>query len=117
MRFVLDHDVDAACVGWLVGAGHQAWTVGAAGRATAADDDQTVYASEMGAVLITHDREFTTRRKQNAHGRHVRLVCDPPDGPQLLEKHLDDVLLVLEHREHVTIEIKPEGFTCYLNWE
>lgn len=117
MRFVLDHDVDVACRRMLNDAGHDAWTVGEAGRALAKDDDQTVYAGEMGAVLITHDREFTTRRKRNAHGRHVRLVCPEPDGPDVLALHLDDVLPILERHENVTVEIKPRGFESFFAWE
>lgn len=71
MRLVLDHNVDALCRRWLLAQGHEAWTVGEAGRAVAADDDQTIYAQDRAAVLVTHDREFTTppqgERPRQAH--------------------------------------------------
>jgi hypothetical protein len=117
LRFVLDHNVDAACRGVVMAAGHDCWTVGDAGRALAGDDDQTVYATRMSAVLVTHDREFTTRRKRHAIGWHVRLMGEEPDGPELLEQHLAEIVSVCEHNENVTVEVRPEGITTFHEWE
>ena len=116
MRFYLDNDVDARCRRKLEAAGHDCWTAAEAGRADAPDDDQTVYAHQHGAVLITHDREFTERRKRNTIGRHVRLCCEQPDGPNLLAMWLDDVIPVLEHRSHVVVELHPNGFSAHTAW-
>jgi predicted nuclease of predicted toxin-antitoxin system len=55
VRFVLDQDVDASLVAVLVQHGHQAWTVGSAGMPDATDDDISVYAAKMDAVVVTHE--------------------------------------------------------------
>lgn len=88
MRFVLDQDVDANLVGVLVSAGHQAWTVASAGIPDAADDDISVYAAEKNAVLVTHDDEFSARRRRNPHGRHVQLGCTEPDAIKVVTNYL-----------------------------
>jgi hypothetical protein len=67
-------------------------------------------------VLITHDREFTERRKRHTIGRHVRLCCEQPDGPEVLATWLDDVRPVLKHRPHVVIELRANGYTVHAAW-
>lgn len=84
MRFYLDNDVDARCRRTIEAAGHESWTAAQAGRADAPDDDQTIYANEHDAVLITDDREFTERRKRNTIGRHVRRAASSRTGPTCL---------------------------------
>jgi len=116
VRFYLGNDVDARCRRTLEAAGHSSWTAAQAGRADATDDEQTVYAHEHGAVLITHDREFTERRKRNTIGRHVRLCCEQPDGPDLLAISLDEIAQVLERLPHVVIELHPRGYSIYAAW-
>lgn len=117
MRFLLDHDVPTSCRSVLTNNGHDAWTVGEAGRATAVDDDQTVYAMDMGAVMVTIDKEFTTRRRRNAIGLHVRIKCPEPDAALLLGRLHDDMVPILEHHENVTIELKPGGLQTFHNWD
>lgn len=58
MRFLLDHDVDAAVGKMLRHRGHECWTAGSAGLATAQDDDLTVWATEHVAAVVSTDREF-----------------------------------------------------------
>jgi hypothetical protein len=116
VRFYLDNDVDARCRRTLEQAGHVCWTAVQAGRADAPDDDQTIYATERDAVLITHDRQFTERRKRNTIGRHVRLCCEQPDGPEVLGRWLDDVTPVLEHRAHVVVEVRANGYSVQASW-
>ncbi len=116
MRFYLDNDVDARCRRTIEAAGHECWTAAQAGRADAPDDDQTIYANEHDAVLVTHDREFTDRRKRNTIGRHIRLCCEQPDGPGVLATWLDDVSPVLERRTHVVIELYAEGYSVHVAW-
>lgn len=116
MRFVLDQDVHAGCRRVLLDAGHECWTVGEAGRATAEDDDQSVYASSKGAVLVTQDQEFTQRRKRNAIGRHVRIKCAAPDAPAVLAAHLEELLGVLDALPNVTIEVSRDRLTTWTQW-
>ena len=44
MRFLLDHDVDAAVGQMLRHRGHECWAAGSAGLARAKDDELTVWA-------------------------------------------------------------------------
>lgn len=48
--------------------------------ARAGDDALTVYACEHRAVLLTHDVEFSTRRRKHVIGHHVFLRCNEWDG-------------------------------------
>lgn len=99
MRFVLDNDVDVGVRRVLTRAGHECWTVaevGLAGQVAAVDDEVSVYAEDKGAVLITHDREFTQRRRRQTHGAHIRLACEQPDGPEILRDQLPTILKALE---------------------
>ena len=116
MRFYLDNDVDARCRRVLTPP-HDCWTASQAGRFDADDDDQTVYAETAGAVVVTHDREFTERRKRNTTGAHIRLCCEQPDGPELLERWLPDIIPVIEHRRYAVIELKPDGFHVTAAWQ
>jgi hypothetical protein len=70
--------------------GHECWSAAAAGLAgddAAEDDDVSVYADEKGAVVITHDREFSLRRRRNTFGRHVWLRCLEPMAVDVLADH------------------------------
>lgn len=116
MRFYLDNDVDARCRRPLEAAGHDCWTAAQAARPDAPDDDQTVYANNRGAVLVTHDREFTERRKRNTVGRHVRLCCEQPDGPEVLARWLDDITPILGHRPNVVVELATHGYSVHIAW-
>ena len=105
MRFVLDQDVDARVAAALRAAGHDAWTVGAAGLARASDDALTVYACQHSAALLTHDVEFSTRRRKNVVGRHIFLRCNEWDGAAVVKQHLDTILPVLERNTDLWIKL------------
>jgi hypothetical protein len=64
-----------------------------------------VYADNRRAVVITHDREFTRRRMKNTIGRHVRLDCEQPDGPQVIAAHLDELVAVLEEAHDLVVVV------------
>jgi hypothetical protein len=81
---MLDNDVDAGVVRVIVRAGHDCWR-GAAAGVTTEDDDLSVYAENQGAVVVTHDREFTERRKRNTFGKHDGLKCLQPDACDVLK--------------------------------
>lgn len=60
---------------WLRQLGQEAWTAYDAGLSRASDDDLPVYAHDRNAVLLTHDREFSRRRRAWTIGRHIYLRC------------------------------------------
>lgn len=105
MRFLCDHDVSAWVATALRRLGHEAWTAHNAGLSTAEDDSLTVYAINHGAVLISHDKEFSGRRSRNVVGRHNVLRCRERDAADLLGQHLDFVLPILEHKPDVWIRL------------
>jgi predicted nuclease of predicted toxin-antitoxin system len=112
LRFVCDQDVDARVAVVLRQRGHDAWTAGNAGLARAGDDALTVYSDDQDAVLITHDIEFSKRRRRNVVGRHVFLRCNEWDGPEVIACHLAEIVPVLErHRDiwvKLSLGIEPE---------
>ena len=119
MRFYLDNDVDIRCRAALqrLDSSHVVYTANEAGRSDADDDEQTVYASERDAVLITHDREFTERRKRNSIGRHVRLDCEQPDGPEILTTQFPEVLAELERHANIVVELSRNTHKSTIRWD
>jgi predicted nuclease of predicted toxin-antitoxin system len=115
VRFVLDHDVPARCRRVLIKAGHDAWTVGQAGRATASDDQQTSYAHDQHAALISIDREFASRRVSNPIGRHVRLAVAHTDAVAVLEEYLDEIVALL-HKADVTVVVTKTSIKAFRDW-
>ena len=105
MRFVCDRDVDAWVAVTLRRLGHDAWTAGQAGLSRAGDDELAVYADDREAVLISHDKEFSKRRRRNAVGKHVFLRCSEWDAAELLVQHLDDLLPVLGRNRDVWVRL------------
>ena len=103
MRFFLDNDVSQVVALMLRRARHDAWTAAEAGLADAADDELSVYADDKGAVLLTHDREFTQRRRRNPIGRHVRLACKEWEARDVLRGSLAALVPILEARTTVTV--------------
>ena len=109
MRFCLDHNVPVSVRRILLEQGHDCWTAAEAGLAGEGQDDNlSVYADSKRAALVTFDRQFSRRRRENPIGRHVWLRCAPPIAAAVLADHLPEVLELL-HREHVTIEVNESG--------
>jgi predicted nuclease of predicted toxin-antitoxin system len=118
VRFVLDNDVDARVGKVLRQAGHECWASTAGLAATADDDTVAVYADDRQAVLITHDREFTERRRKNTIGRHVRLDCQQPDGLEVMAARLDDLVAMLEGAQNVVLIVSATEVRRYPGrWE
>jgi predicted nuclease of predicted toxin-antitoxin system len=103
VRFFLDNDVDARCLGVLQSHGHTAWHTYQAGRSLASDQSQSSYALSKDAVLVTHDREFTRSRWL---GKTVWLRVEQPFGPDVLERHLNDFVPALEHNDDLLVEVR-----------
>ena len=107
LRFYLDNDVDVTCAAVIRAAGYECWTASQAATQNDDDDEQTVYAVDKGAVIVTHDREFTNRRKPQPFGHHVRLKCHQMDGPELLERALDRIVTSLSASPDMVLEVSP----------
>jgi predicted nuclease of predicted toxin-antitoxin system len=111
VRFLLDHDVDAAVGQMLRQRGHECWTAGSAGLARARDDELTVWAAEHQAVLVSTDAEFGQRRMRNAIGRHVWLRCSDWEASEVLAGQLAEVLTLLGARSELTVRVSKEGLS------
>jgi predicted nuclease of predicted toxin-antitoxin system len=108
VRFLLDNDVDHDVANLLRGAGHSVVTaseVGLAGAVAAADDEVTVYATDRRMIVVTHDREFTARRKRNTIGLHIRLMCAQPDAVDVVRERYDELLDALSWTDTAVIEV------------
>jgi predicted nuclease of predicted toxin-antitoxin system len=116
VRFLLDHDVDAAVGQMLLRQGHDCWTAGSAGLARARDDELTVWAAEHQAVLVSTDGEFGQRRLHNAIGQRLWLRCSDWEASEVLADHLDEVLTLLEARSDLTVRVSKEGFSDSSKW-
>lgn len=69
------------------------------------DDALTVYACNHDAALITHDVEFSMRRRRNVIGRHIFLRCNEWDGIAVIKQDLDGILPVLDHHADVWLKL------------
>jgi len=89
---------------------HEAWTAYDAGMSDASDDDLAIYAHDKKAVLITHDREFSQRRRRNIIGRHIWLNCHEVDAADLIAQLLPEIEPLLERRYDLYIAMSRSGF-------
>jgi predicted nuclease of predicted toxin-antitoxin system len=117
VRFFLDHDVQAGVGRALRSRGHDCWSAQEAGLNEATDDSLTVYAAHKNAILVTHDKEFSKRRRRNVAGWHVQLQCPEWDAADLLLQHLDYVGTIVASFEDVFISLSPEGAEVAHGWE
>jgi predicted nuclease of predicted toxin-antitoxin system len=116
VRFLLDHDVDAAVGRMLRRHGHECLAASQVGLAVATDDALTVWASEHRAAVVSSDREFSRRRMQNAIGHHVWLRCLDWEAAAVLEAHLVEVVTRIEARSDLTVRVSVDGLTDSSAW-
>jgi predicted nuclease of predicted toxin-antitoxin system len=116
VRFLLDHDLDAAVGRMLRQRGHECWTAGEAGLATARDDALTVWAIEHMAALVSTDRRFGQRRMENAIGHHVWLRCLDWEASAVLAEHLAELLTRLAARADLTVRVSKHGLKDSSEW-
>lgn len=95
MRFVLDHDVDVAVCAVLTAAGHDCWRAPEGLAPDGRDDDISVYADDMNAVVVSHDAEFARRRRNRTFGQHVYLRCGQADATDVLGQRADELFAML----------------------
>lgn len=89
-----------------------------AGLGEAADDDLTIYAQEHNAALITHDSEFSERRRKNVIGQHIYLKCKEWDAVNVLDNNLDEILVVLARRPDIWIRLSPDAeYKLSFKWQ
>jgi predicted nuclease of predicted toxin-antitoxin system len=105
VRFLLDHDVDAAVGRMLRQRRHECWTAGAVGLSAASDDALTVWASQHVAAVVSTDKEFGQRRMSNAIGHHVWLRCLDWEAADVFSAHLDEVAARLAARADLTVRV------------
>lgn len=117
MRFVCDHDVDAAVAATLRRLGHDAWTATNAGLSAVSDDELTVYADNQSATLVTHDVEFSKRRERNVIGKHVWLRCPEMDAAGLIEDRIDELTAALTIQKDVWVRLSCDGLTLSFAWK
>lgn len=106
LSFYLDSDVDVGCAAVLRAAGYAGWTARDAATRADDDDEQTVYATDKGAVLIAHDRVHEPSQELPI-GRHIRLVCHQLDGPDLLAASIDRLVSFLAASPDMVLEVRP----------
>jgi predicted nuclease of predicted toxin-antitoxin system len=116
VRFLLDHDVDAAVGRMLRRHGHECLTASQVGLATATDDALMVWACEHRAVVVSTDREFSRWRMKNAIGHHVWLRCLDWEADAVPGAPLADVASRLEARSDLTIRVSADGLTDSSAW-
>lgn len=113
MLFILDHNVDRAVCKLLRSRGHRCLTVGEVGLATAKDNDLAVYADNKHAVFVSHDEEFSERRRDNTFGYHVHLGCAEPRAVEVLALHLDEVVELVQSRDAIVVRVTRDGVKPY----
>lgn len=117
MRFFLDQDVSAEVGGFLRQRGHDCWTAADAGLSADVDDDLSVYADNLGAVIVSHDREFGRRRQRNTIGRHLWLRCEEPDAVEVLTRHWGAIIELLQARRDVVVRASMSGVSPHTRWQ
>ena len=116
VRFICDHDVDAAVAATLRRLGHDAWTAANAGLSAASDDELTVYADDQSAALLTHDAEFSLRRRCNVVGKHVWIRCSEMDAAELIEERIEELVAALSIQKDVWVRLSAEGLSLSFAW-
>ncbi len=111
LRFVLDNDVDEAVARVLRAAGHEAWR--APDTVIRSDDQVSVYADDLGAVVITHDAEFTRRRRERTFGKHVRLACPQRRAAEVVAAALPELVVLLARRDPMVVEVGESEIRCH----
>jgi predicted nuclease of predicted toxin-antitoxin system len=116
VRFLLDHDVDAAVGKMLRQSRHECWTAGQVGLAVAADDSLTIWATNHNAAVVSTDVEFGRRRMRNAIGLHVWLRCPDWEAREVLDGALEEVVARLATRTDLTIRVSRDGVADSGDW-
>jgi predicted nuclease of predicted toxin-antitoxin system len=116
VRFVCDEDVSADVAARLRQLRHEAWTIADAGLYRVSDDEVTVYATNHKAVVLTHDIEFSRRRRRNVIGWHIQLRCKEWEAADLLAAYLGELLPIMRAKPDVFIALSKHGHKESYGW-
>ncbi len=83
------------------------------GLATASDEEISIFTDDKHAICVTQDREMITRRRRDTFGRHVYLQCDEWNAAEVLERHLDAVIELLQSREAIVVRVGPRAVKAF----
>ena len=117
MRFVCDQDVDIAVCAVFRRFGHDAWSISETGLFKGKDDDLTCYAADHGAVLVTHDKEFSQRRKRNVVGKHLWLRCPDLEAADLVAARHEEIVTLLQSRVDIWVRVSADRIDTSSAWE
>jgi predicted nuclease of predicted toxin-antitoxin system len=108
MTFLVDAQLPPALARWLNGRGHAVEHVVDLSLERATDTAVWVYAAQTGAVVVTKDEDFATRRQLTSDGPPIVWIrFGNTTNPELLlrmEAHLPNVIAALGRGE-MLIEI------------
>ncbi len=76
---------------------------------TDSDDTLTVYAQSKRAVLVTHDKEFSARRRRNPAGWHLHMKCQESEAADMLVAHLPILEPLFAARPDLFVSISKNG--------
>lgn len=82
----------------------------------ASDDELTVYADDQSAALLTHDAEFSLRRRRAVVGKHVWLRCSEMDAAELVEQRIEELVAALSIHKDVWVRLSAEGLSLSFAW-
>lgn len=97
MRFVCDHDVDAAVATTLRRLGHDAWTAANAGLSAASDDELNVVGKHV--------------------CKHVWLRCSEMDAAELVEDRISELDAALNIHKDVWVRLSSDGLALSFAWK
>ncbi|RBY88562.1 DUF5615 family PIN-like protein [Blastococcus sp. TF02A-26] len=117
MRFFCDHNVANSTVKALRRMGHDVWTAAEARLDDVVDDALTAYAQDRDAVVVTHDREFSQRRRRNVIGRHLWVECREMDAADLLKRSLHHFIALLEREQDLWVRLHHDGVEFGRTWD
>lgn len=117
MRFFLDEDVDYGVAQGLRAQGHEAWSAVDAGLGAYNDDELTVYADEHKAILLTHDREFSARRRRHVVGWHVEMRCTEMEAEALVCARSQALVDLVARFDDVFISLSKERLDMSHRWD
>lgn len=111
MRFLLDQDVYATTVRFLISLGHDVLQAAQIGLAQADDETLLKIAQEQSRILVTRDRDFGALVFVNVLGAGVIYLRIVPSTQQAIHDELERVLTTYSEEElkKAFVVIEPGG--------
>ncbi|NER98441.1 MAG: hypothetical protein F6J86_32220 [Symploca sp. SIO1B1] len=99
MRFLLDQDVYALTIRFLVNAGHDVVLAAEMGLSQASDEEILKIAQEQSRVLVTRDRDYGNLVFVKAIGTGVIYLRISPSNVNTVHKELTHILQIYSEME------------------